>query len=83
MQRPPRCESFFGIYRRLHLNSFENKIRRCHQVRSYPLEIRAAYARGLIHNRPQDRRVEVETLLEEGGIMNYQWLALTAFKSDL
>ena len=32
---------------------------------SCPLEIRAAYARGLIQDRPQGQRGEVEMLLEE------------------
>ena len=45
--------------------------------------MRGLYLGGVTRNRPQDRRGEVETLLEEGNIMNYQWLALPTFKSDL
>ena len=48
-----------------------------------PVGIRAPDARGLIHHRLQDRRGEVETLLEGKNNINYQWLALPTFKSDL
>ena len=45
--------------------------------------MRGLYLGGVTRNRPQDRRGEVETLLEEKNIMNYQLLALPTFKSDL
>ena len=50
--------------------------------RDRKLKIRGLYLGGLIHHRPQDRRGEVETLLEEGGVINYQRLALPTFKNE-